>query len=55
MPYFWDKQGNMLSQEAYHSLLVQKKSEEEKFDDPDKHLKGQNIVENLNKDFDLLS
>ena len=54
MPSFWDSHGNLVSQEAYHALLVKKKNEEDKFGDPDKHLKGHTIMEKLNEDFDFL-
>lgn len=43
-----------MSREDYHSLLVQQKNEEEKFNDMEKHLKGQTIVDKLSDDFELL-
>ena len=39
----------------YKALLVHKKSEEDKFEDLDTHMKGLTLVENLNEDFDLLT
>ena len=55
MPSFWDDKGNIISNEDYEVLLVQNKSEEDKFEDLDKHMKGPIIVEKLNEDFDLLA
>ena len=31
MPCFWDDKGNIISRENYQALLVEKKSEEDKF------------------------
>lgn len=55
MPSFWDSNGNLISQEAYDALVVQKKNEEDKFGDLYRHLKGHNIMEKINEYFDLLS
>lgn len=43
MPSFWDDKGNLISQEYYQALLIQKKSEEDKFEYLDKHMKGSTI------------
>lgn len=55
MPCFWDNRGNLLSQEYYQVLIVQKKSEEEKFEDLERRMKGSTIVEKLIEDFEVLT
>ena len=54
MPYFWDEKGNSIPQENYHALLVQNKSEEDKFGYFDNNLKSQTIVDKLSEDFHVL-
>ena len=40
MPTFWDNRGNLISQEDYQALIGQNKSEEDKFEDMERHMKG---------------
>lgn len=42
MPSLWDKEGNLTFQQDYQALLVQNKSEEEKFEDMEKKIKRSN-------------
>lgn len=45
----------MISQENYQALFVHQRNEDSKFDDLERHSKGQVIVDKLRDDFDLLS
>ena len=54
LPYFWDDEGRLFSQEKYHSLLVQNRMDHSKFEDLVKGLTGKVIVEKLIEDFEIL-
>ena len=55
MPSFWDNRGNLISQEDYQAIIVQNKSEEDKFEDLERHIKGSTIVEKIREDCELLT
>lgn len=44
MPSFWDNKGNIISQEDYQVILVQKRNEDDKFEDLERHMKGLIVV-----------
>ena len=54
LPSFWDEEGRLLSQEHYHSLLVQSRMDHSKFDDLVKGLTGKVIMDKLTEDFEIL-
>ena len=54
LPSFWDEEGRLLSQEHYHSLLVQICMDHSKFDDLVKGWTGKVIVDKLTEDFEIL-
>ena len=54
LPSFWDDEGQLFSQEKYHSLLVQNQMDHSKFEYLVKGLIGKGIVEKLTKDFEIL-
>ena len=49
IPYFWDDEGRLFSQEHYHSLLVQNRMDHSKFEDLVKGLIGKMNVEKLQR------
>ena len=54
LPSFWDEEGRMFSQEHYHNLLVQSRMDHSKFDDLEKGLTWEAIVDKLTEDFEIL-
>ena len=54
LPYFWDDEGQLFSQEQYHSLLVQNHMDHSKFEHLIKGLTRKVIVEKLTGDFEIL-
>ena len=54
LPYFWDDEGRLFSQEQYHSLFVQNRMDHSKFEHLVKGLTRKVIVEKLTEDFEIL-
>ena len=54
LPYFWDDEGRLFSQEHYHNLLVQNCMDHSKFEDLVKGLTEKIIIEKLTRDFKIL-
>ena len=54
LPSFWDEERRLFSQEHYHSLLVQNRMDDSKFDDLVKGLTGKIIMDKLTEDFEIL-
>ena len=54
IPSFWDIQGYLICQGYCQALFVHKRNEDSNFNDLERHLKGQIIVDKLNDDFDIL-
>ena len=54
LPYFWDDEGQLFSQEQYHILLIHNRMDHSKFEDLVKGLTGKVIVEKLTEDFEIL-
>ena len=55
LPSFWDEQGIFLSEEDYVEVFHQKKNDTSTFNHLSTVIKGQDIVNILEKDFELLS
>jgi FtsZ-binding cell division protein ZapB len=55
LPSFWNNNGKMVSQEKYNVLLTQARMDHSKFEDLEKGLKGNTIVDKLTNDFEILS
>ena len=55
LPIFWDHNGKLLSNKEYNDLLTQARMDHSKFEDLEKNLKGEAIVNKLSDDFDILA
>ena len=54
LPCFWNEKGRMLSQEHYNNLIVRARMDHSKFNELEKSLSGQTIVDVLTEDFKVL-
>ena len=55
IPIFWDSNGKLLLKEERDTMLTQARMDHSKFEDMDKNLKGEVVVDNLSDDFDILA
>ena len=54
LPCFWNEKGRMLPQEHYNHLIVRARMDHSKFNELEKILSGQTIVDMLTEDFKVL-
>ena len=54
LPCFWNEKGRLLSQEHYNHLIVRARMDHSKFNELEKSLSGQTIVDVLSEDFKVL-
>ena len=54
LPSFWDNTNKLISKDDYDTLLSQVRLDHSKFENMEKGLKGEVIVNNLTDDFDVL-
>jgi hypothetical protein len=55
LPPFWDGKGKLYDQEEYNSRLTQCRMDHSKFENLEENLKGENLVEHLITDFEILN
>ena len=55
LPTFWYNNNNLFNKEDYDNLLAQQRVNHDKFQDMEGTLKGEDILNRLEDDFDILS
>ena len=54
LPTFWDNNDNLFNKDDYDNLLAQQRMNHDKFQDMEGTLKGEDILNKLEDDFDIL-